>query len=159
LAIEAFARSLLHRYGIVFRKMLERESLMVSWYELCRVYRRLEARGEIRGGYFINGISGEQFALPEAIGSLRSLRKAPAKGQLIAISGADPLNLVGILGPGPRISAVASNHILLQDGMPIAALEAGQVTVLSAEAGEPDAVIERSLRLGKMPSSLRPYYA
>ena len=78
-AIETFARVLLRRYGIVFRRLLERESLRVSWYELGRVYRRLEARGEIRGGHFVNGASGEQFALPEAIGLLRSIRKAASR--------------------------------------------------------------------------------
>ncbi len=78
-AIEAFARVLLRRYGVVSRRMIERESLRVSWFELIRVYRRLEARGEIRGGYFVSGLSGEQFARPEAIGLLRSIRRAHAK--------------------------------------------------------------------------------
>src|SRR5207248_5376436 len=107
-AIEIFARILLRRYGIVFRRLLERESFKVSWYELGRVYRRLEARGEIRGGHFVSGISGEQFALPEAIGLLRSIRKSPTKGELIVISGADPLNLVGVLTPGPRVAAITA---------------------------------------------------
>src|SRR4029077_20141811 len=102
-AIEIFARALLRRYGIVFRRLLEREPLNVSWYELGRVYRRLGARGEIRGGYFLGGISGEQFALPDAIGQLRAIRKQPAQGRLVTLSGADPLNLAGILTPGPRI--------------------------------------------------------
>src|SRR5439155_6703313 len=99
-AIETFARALLRRYGLVFRRLLERESLKATWYDLGRVYRRLEARGEIRGGHFVSGVSGEQFALPEAIGLLRSIRKAPATSRLIPISAADPLNLVGILTPG-----------------------------------------------------------
>src|SRR4029079_119973 len=105
-AIEAFARALLRRYGVVFRRLLERESLRVSWFDLGRVYRRLEARGEIRGGYFVSGVSGEQFALTEAIGLLRSLRKAEPSGRLVALSAADPLNLVSILTPGPRIPAI-----------------------------------------------------
>ena len=92
-ATETFARVLLRRYGIVFRRLLGRESLRVSWYELGRVYRRLEARGEIRGGHFVSGVSGEQFALPEAIGLLRSVRKAEVAGELIVINAADPLNL------------------------------------------------------------------
>src|SRR5262249_37781975 len=87
-AIEEVARVLLHRYGVVFRRLLERESFPATWYELGRIYRRWEARGEIRGGYFVGGIGGEQFALPEAIGLLRSIRKAPAKEQLIALSAA-----------------------------------------------------------------------
>src|SRR5206468_5257944 len=84
-AIEAFARVLLRRYGVLFRRLLERESLEVSWFELSRVYRRLEARGDIRGGHFVSGVSGEQFALPEAIGLLRSLRKRAEAGELIAL--------------------------------------------------------------------------
>src|SRR5213076_1063917 len=113
-AIETFARVLLRRYGVVFRRLLERESLKVSWFELGRVYRRLEARGEIRGGYFVSGVSGEQFALPEAIGLLRSIRKTKPTGELIALRAADPLNLVGILTPGPRVTAITSNRILLR---------------------------------------------
>ncbi|MGB9473807.1 MAG: DEAD/DEAH box helicase, partial [Candidatus Udaeobacter sp.] len=130
-AVEKFARLLLHRYGIVFRRLLERESLPVTWYELGRIYRRLEARGEIRGGYFVGGISGEQFALPEAIGLLRSIRKASLNGQLIPLSAADPLNLQGILTPGPRISAFTANRILFSGGLPIAALEAGEIRKLT----------------------------
>ena len=90
-AVEKFARVLLRRYGIVFRRLLERESLAATWYELGRIYRRWEAWGEIRGGYFVGGVSGEQFALPEAIGLLRSIRKAPPNRELITLSAADPL--------------------------------------------------------------------
>jgi ATP-dependent Lhr-like helicase len=158
-AIEAFARALLRRYGVVFRRLLERESLRVSWYELGRVYRRLEARGQIRGGYFVSGVSGEQFALPEAIGLLRSVRKAPLKGETIAISGADPLNLAGILTPGPRVAAIAANRILLRDGQPLAALEAGNVIPLTPDSSESDRALDRTLRLGTLPAPLRPYYA
>ena len=158
-AIETFARALLRRYGVVFRRLLDRESLRISWYELGRIYRRWEARGEIRGGYFVNGVSGEQFALPEAIGSLRSIRKTAAKGELIAISAADPLNLAGILTPGPRITAIASNRILLRDGVPIAALEAGKITASNGEPSETERAIQLALQVGTMPVSLRPYYA
>jgi ATP-dependent Lhr-like helicase len=158
-AIEAFARTLLRRYGIVFRRMLERESLKVSWYELSRLYRRLEARGEIRGGYFVAGVSGEQFALPEAIGMLRSIRKTTADGELIAISGADPLNLAGILSPGLRIAAITAHRILLRDGVPVAALKGGEVIALEDESLKSDRTIERALRVGKMLPALRPYYA
>jgi len=158
-SIELFAWALLRRYGVVFRRLLERESLAVSWYELGRVYRRLEARGEIRGGYFVGGVSGEQFALPGAIGSLRALRRTDPKQELIAISGADPLNLVGILSPGPRISAIAANRILLRDGVPIAALESGQFVPLDASVHELDAGLQRALRIGSLPSGLRAYYA
>ncbi len=157
--VEAFARVLLRRYGIVFRRLMERESLQVSWFELCRAYRRLEAQGEIRGGYFVNGVSGEQFALPEAVGLLRSIRKVPPTGVLIAISAADPLNLAGILTPGLRIAAINAHRILLRDGVPVAALKAGQLIPMEAQTIEPDQTIERALRVGNLPPVLRPYYA
>jgi ATP-dependent helicase Lhr and Lhr-like helicase len=157
-AVEAFARVLLRRYGIVFRRMMERESLHVSWFELSRAYRRLEARGEIRGGYFVNGVSGEQFALPEAVGLLRSMRKMPTTGALIAISAADPLNLAGILTPGLRVAAIKAHRILLRDGVPVAALKAGQLIPMD-QTIEPDHSIERALRVGNLPPILRPYYA
>jgi ATP-dependent Lhr-like helicase len=158
-AIETFARVLLRRYGVVFRRLLERESLGVSWFELGRVYRRLEARGEIRGGYFVGGVSGEQFALPEAIGLLRSMRKTAPKGELIAISGADPLNLAGILTPGPRIAAITANRLLLRDGVPVAALETGNIMMLENEVLAVTGEIERALRVGKIAGPLRRYYA
>ena len=119
-AVEKFGRVLLHRYGVVFRRLLERESFPVTWYELGRIYRRWEARGEIRGGYFVGGIGGEQFALPEAIGLLRSIRKSQSNGELITLSGADPLNLQGVLTPGARIAALTANRILFFAGLPIA---------------------------------------
>jgi ATP-dependent Lhr-like helicase len=139
--------------------LLERESLKVSWFELGRVYRRLEARGEIRGGYFVGGVGGEQFALPEAIGLLRSLRKSPGEGELLAISGADPLNLAGILTPGRRVACISSNRILLRDGVPVAALEGDEVTSLEGGTAEPAEMIQRALRIGSMPAVLRTYYA
>ena len=156
-ALEKFARLLLHRYGVVFRRLLERESFQISWYELGRIYRRWEARGEIRGGYFIGGVGGEQFALPEAIGLLRSIRKAHPNGELITLSAADPLNLQGILTPGPRIAALTANRILFRDGLPLAALEAGEIHKL-ADTPASDLEIERRLRVGKLPARLRPYY-
>jgi ATP-dependent helicase Lhr and Lhr-like helicase len=158
-SLEAFARVLLRRYGVVSRRIVEKESLRIPWFELIRVFRRLEARGEVRGGYFVGGLSGEQFARPEAIGLLRSVRKAEPKGELIVISAADPLNLVGILSPGPRIAAITSHRILLRDGVPIAALKAGEVISLEPKNGEQDRSIESALRVGKMKPQLRPYYA
>ncbi len=156
-AIEKFARLLLRRYGVVFRRLLERESLGVNWYELGRIYRRWEARGEIRGGYFVGGVSGEQFALPEAIGLLRSIRKTPAKDQLITLSAADPLNLQGILTPGPRIPAFTANRILFRGGLALAALETKEIRKLSNN-GISDSEIETALRVGKLRPSLRAYY-
>jgi ATP-dependent Lhr-like helicase len=97
---------------------------------LLRVYRRLEGRGDIRGGRFVAGFSGEQFALPEAIGALRETRRRKDTAALISISGADPLNLVGILTPGPRLPALTGNRLLYRDGMPIAMLTSGDVRFL-----------------------------
>src|SRR5262249_37073924 len=118
-----------------------------------------EARGEIRGGYFVAGVSGEQFALPEAIGLLRSTRNASPGGELITLSAADPLNLVGILTPGRRITAITANRILFRDGLPLAALEGGQTITLERSAEELNGTIERALHLGSLPVPLRPYYA
>ncbi|HEX4265650.1 MAG TPA: DEAD/DEAH box helicase [Verrucomicrobiae bacterium] len=157
-AQEVFARTLLRRYGVMFRRLLERESLKVSWFELGRVYRRLEARGEIRGGHFVSGVSGEQFALPEAIGLLRSLRKAKPAGELIMLSAADPLNLIGVLTPGPRITAIGANRLLLRDGVPIAALEGGQIINLNGDSETSEQEIEQSLKVGKLSPALRRYY-
>lgn len=149
---------LLRRYGVMFRRLLERESLKASWFELGRIYRRLEARGEIRGGYFVNGVSGEQFALPEAIGLLRSQRKIKPEGELVLLSAADPLNLVGVLTPGPRITAISPNRILLRDGVPVAALEAGRILYLNGVSETSEREVEHSLKVGRLPPALRPYY-
>ena len=118
--IEFLARVLLRRYGVVFRKLLEREPIVPSWRELLHVYWRMEARGEIRGGRFVQGVAGEQFALPDAIATLRTVRRDTGTGKLISISASDPLNLLGILIPGERIPALRSNRILFRDGFPIA---------------------------------------
>ena len=96
-AVELQAWSLLRRYGVVFRRLLTRETNAATWRELARVYRRLEARGEIRSGRFVTGMSGEQFALPDAVERLREVRRIPADGGLVTISAADPLNLTGIV--------------------------------------------------------------
>jgi ATP-dependent Lhr-like helicase len=137
--------------------LLERESFPTTWYELGRVYRRWEARGEIRGGYFVGGVGGEQFALPEAIGLLRSTRKASSNGELITLSAADPLNLQGILTPGARVAAFTPNRIVFRDGLPVAALESGEIRKVSDE-DVPDLQIENALRVGNLRPSLRPYY-
>jgi ATP-dependent Lhr-like helicase len=132
-AVEHVARVVLRRYGVVFWRLLEREAPgLPPWRDLLRVYRRLEARGEVRGGRFVAGFSGEQFALPEAIGELRKIRREPHSGSWISLSGADPLNLVGILTPGPRLAALTGNRLLYRDGLPMAALAAGEVQFLQA---------------------------
>src|SRR6202035_3259833 len=128
---EHLARTLLLRYGVVFWRLLEREApWLPPWRDLLRVYRRLEARGEIRGGRFVAGFSGEQFALPDAVGTLRETRRRKVSGEWIAVSGADPLHLAGILTPGPRLSALTGNRLLYRDGVPTAALSAGDVRFL-----------------------------
>ena len=132
--VEAVAKTLLKRYGVVFRLMLQRESGLPPWRELVRVYRRLEARGEVRGGRFVAGFGGEQFAAPEAVGRLRAVRKMERIGELVVLSAADPLNLVGVLTPEARIAAIHRNRLLLKDGLPIAALEGGQVRRLAASS-------------------------
>ncbi|RUL63413.1 DEAD/DEAH box helicase [Dyella dinghuensis] len=125
--IEYIARALLRRYGVVFWKLLEREApWLPSWRELLRVYHRLEARGDIRGGRFVEGLVGEQFALPEAIGQLRSVRQRPLEQQCICLSGSDPLNLVGTVLAGDRLPALAGARVLYEDGMPVAALVANK---------------------------------
>ena len=127
---ELVARQLLRRYGVIFHKLTVRETGLPQWRELLRVYRRLEARGEIRGGRFVAGFSGEQYALPEAVEGLRATRRKPPDGRLIAVSGADPLNLVGITAPGDRVPAVSGNRVLYRDGVPIVARVAGAVRYL-----------------------------
>ncbi len=127
---EEVAWALLKRYGVVFKRLLEREGIALPWRILLRFYHRLEQRGDIRGGRFVAGISGEQFALPEAIGMLRAIRRAGPQESLISVSAADPLNLVGIIVPGSRITAHTSNRILYQDGAPIASLESGETRFL-----------------------------
>jgi ATP-dependent helicase Lhr and Lhr-like helicase len=127
-AIEHVARTLLRRYGVVFWRLIERETAWLPpWRELLRAYRRLESRGEIRGGRFVAGFSGEQFALPEAIATLRTIRRQPDDEERVIVSGSDPLNLAGILTPGPKVAALTGNRVLYRAGVPVAALVAGEV--------------------------------
>ena len=121
-AVEAVARTLLRRYGVVFKPLLARESIAVPWRDLLREFRRLEARGEIRGGRFVAGFTGEQYALPEAVETLRRVRRAPVDGAIVTLSAADPLNLTGVVCLGERVSATASTRIAFRDGVPIATL-------------------------------------
>ncbi|GAA0418612.1 DEAD/DEAH box helicase [Cocleimonas flava] len=117
--IEFIAWTLLHRYGVIFRKVLERENNLPQWRDLLRVYWRMEARGEIRGGRFVNGVSGEQFALPEALNVLRKSRKNNKADQSITISSADPLNLIGILLPGDKVPVTPLTNISFINGVPV----------------------------------------
>jgi ATP-dependent Lhr-like helicase len=139
---EASARQLLLRYGVVFRDLLARESGLPPWRDLLVALRRLEARGEIRGGRFVTGFVGEQFALPEALDELRALRRpgpgpewsgrdsfAAAGNDVCRVAATDPLNLVGVLSPGPRVPAILGNAVLYLDGQPVASLEAGELVM------------------------------
>jgi len=137
---EAMARQLLRRYGIMLRELLARENQVPAWRTLLGVYRRLEARGEIRGGRFVSGFIGEQFALPEAVDGLRALRRRPPEPQVVMVSAADPLNLVGILTPGPRISPFAQQVILYRAGIPveIGALGAVKSRLQAQDHGTPE---------------------
>lgn len=129
--LEHVAMTLLRRYGVVFWRLLEREAdWLPSWRELLRTFHRLEARGEIRGGRFVSGLAGEQFALPEAIPLLREVRRRPHDGSLIAVCGADPLNLVGTLLPGSKVPALSGNRLVYRDGLPAAVEIAGKQQVL-----------------------------
>ncbi len=118
--LERVARKLLARWGVVLRDLLAREPLAPPWRELLPVYRTLEARGEIRGGRFVAGLSGEQFALPEAVETLRAVRRSPRTGERVELSGADPLNLVGGILPGARVAATLATRVAYLDGVPVA---------------------------------------
>lgn len=119
-AVEAACWMLLNRYGAVFRDLLARESVVPKWRELLLGFRRLEDRGEIRGGRFISSFIGEQFALPAAVESLRATRNLPPADEVVTVSAADPLNLVGVLVPGERVAAISGNSVSYRDGVPIA---------------------------------------
>jgi ATP-dependent Lhr-like helicase len=126
--IEHIAHALLRRYGVVAWRILQREAAWLPpWRELARVYRRLEARGDVRGGRFVASVTGEQFALPEAVAMLRETRRTPVNGSFVSINAADPLNLVGTVLPGTRVPALTNNRILYRDGCPIATLSAGEI--------------------------------
>jgi ATP-dependent Lhr-like helicase len=127
--VQHIASVLLRRYGVVFRALLAREAGLPPWRELLQVYRIMEARGELRGGRFVEGYAGEQFALPEAIGALRGPRRGADEGIWIVISAADPLNLVGVVSPGARVPALTANRVLYRDGIPVAARLAGKVSL------------------------------
>jgi ATP-dependent Lhr-like helicase len=131
-AIETVAWVLLGRYGVMFRRLLARETNGVPWRDLARVYRRLEARGEIRGGRFVTGVTGEQFALPDAVDRLREIRRSAPDDRLITISAADPLNLSGILTEADRVRASAPNRIVYRNGVPLAAMDGDMLRMLTA---------------------------
>ena len=147
---EAVARQLLLRYGILFPELLQRESLFPGWRYLARVLRRLESRGEIRGGRFVSGFVGEQFALPEAADSLRRWRNREPDDRMVIVSATDPLNLAGILTPGPRVAATLGNRLAYHNGLPVAAMDGGEFVPLARAAPE---VLERAGFLLSVPVS------
>jgi len=154
-AVEHLARTLLLRYGVVFWRLIEREApWLPPWRDLLRVYRRLEARGEIRGGRFVAGFSGEQFALPDAVGMLRETRRKPASDDWISLSGADPLNLAGILTPGPKLAALTGNRLLYRGGLPVALLAGGEVQFLADFDTATQWEARKALLRGAVPASL-----
>jgi ATP-dependent helicase Lhr and Lhr-like helicase len=116
--LELLARQYVKRWGVVFRDLLRREPQAPPWRDLVRVYRRLEMRGEMRGGRLVGGFVGEQFATPEAVESLRAIRRSPRKGEVLALSACDPLNLVGLITPGARIPTTLANTVVYKDGVP-----------------------------------------
>jgi ATP-dependent Lhr-like helicase len=129
-AVESVAWIFLRRWGVVFRRLLARESVGVAWRELVRVYRRLEARGDVRGGRFVAGMAGEQFALPEAVDRLREIRRSGPDDRLLTISGADPLNLTGIITPGDRVRTAAGTRLVYRNGVPVAVREGDMLRML-----------------------------
>ena len=188
-AAEEVARILLKRYGVVFKRLLEREGIGLPWRVLLRIYHRLEARGEIRGGRFVAGISGEQFALPEAVAMLRAIRRArtgtmdfgfrspavieSAPGSLavgasaavqtsagedmISVSAADPLNVVGIITPGSRVTGFTSNRILYNNGEPTAVMESGETKFLVELSRSMEWKAKAALMRKATPPTLRTY--
>ena len=154
--VEHVVRTLLRRYGVVFWRLVAREAdWLPPWRELLRCLRRLEARGEIRGGRFVAGVTGEQYALPEAIGSLRETRRRALDGAWISLSGADPLNLVGVLGPGARLPALTGNRVLYRDGTPVALLAGGDVRFLEPLPADQQWAARNALLRRQVPVALR----
>ncbi len=130
-AVEQIVRTLLRRWGVIFWKLLNREaSWLPPWREMIMCCRRLEARGEIRGGRFVAGFAGEQYATPEAVGLLRDVRRKAYTRQFVSLSAADPLNLIGIITPGPRLASLAGNRLLYRDGVPVATYAADAIQYL-----------------------------
>ena len=156
-AVVQLAWTLLRRYGVVFRQLLAREAVAVPWRELILVYRRLEARGEIRGGRFVGGFSGEQFALPEAVTLLRKTRASRPTGDVLVISAADPLNLTGLITRGERIAALAGTRIGYRDGVPAYVLEGGRLRSLDPEGAPPEPAVKREMTSRRVLPALRGY--
>jgi len=155
--MRALARIFLNRYGVVFRKLLEKESFAPPWRDLVRALRLLELRGEVRGGRFVSGATGEQFALPEAVASLRDTRRKKSTGELVSLSASDPLNLMGIITPGKRVSSHYKNRVLYRDGVPAAYKEGAEIRLLSEfDNGEEWSIKQKLIKRNFSPK-LKPY--
>jgi ATP-dependent Lhr-like helicase len=156
---EIMAMMLLKRYGVVFRKLAEKEKLLFLWYDMLKIYRKMEAQGTIRGGRFVDGFGGEQYALPEAVSAMRSLKKKEPEDILISISASDPLNLTGYITPGRRIAAFHGNRILYSKGSPVAFKEGKEIGFF----GNPDQGTQWNLMKllvhREVQPELRPYLA
>lgn len=155
-SVEHIARVLLKRYGVVFRKLLDNETGLPPWRDLLYVYRRMEARGELRGGRFVDGFAGEQYALPEAMQTLRRIRNQANEEALVAIAATDPLNLTGSITAGERVARQANNRILYRDGVPIATSVGGEVNYLEAVAPEVQWEIKTTLLRQIRPEHFHP---
>jgi ATP-dependent Lhr-like helicase len=145
---ETIARQLVKRYGVVFRDLLARETQAPPWRDLVRIYRRLEMSGELRGGRLVGGFVGEQFAAPDAVDALRATRREEKQGEIVRLSACDPLNLVGIATPGPRVQATLANEVVFKDGVPqqdhfIGAYARRAATETSLPSGSTSAVSSR----------------
>ena len=147
--LNSWAILLLRRYGIVFRDLLTRETVAPAWWELTQVYRRMEARGEIRGGRFVAGVGGEQYAMPEAVEAVR--RSHAEENSWVIVSAADPLNLAGIVLSGVRVPAVRGNRLLFHNGRLSAALQAGELKFFENFPDETKEKVSRALRLTQLP--------
>lgn len=156
-ALQFSADRLLKRYGVVFRRLVEREAWTPPWRDLVRMLRKMEARGEIRGGRFVESISGEQFALPEAVTKLRAIRREKPDQAMVALSAVDPLNLLGSVIPGDKVAALAQNRVLYQNGVPIAVLESGAFRTLVKVPENEEWVLREALIRTVVPPRLRPY--
>jgi ATP-dependent helicase Lhr and Lhr-like helicase len=128
---EAIAEQLLVRWGVVFRDVVARETIALPWRDVVWALRRMEARGTARGGRFVTGFAGEQFALPEAVDQLRSVRRRERSSEVVRVSATDPLNVAGILLPGPRITSVRTNTVVFEDGVPVTSVDTAFAAVAS----------------------------
>jgi ATP-dependent Lhr-like helicase len=154
-AVEHVVKTLLRRWGVIFWKLLAREaSWLPPWRDIVRCCRRLEARGEIRGGRFVAGFSGEQYAAPEAVALLREVRRRPYTQQYLALSGADPLNLIGIITPGARLPSLTGNRLLYADGLPIATFAAGEVQFLEKLGPKEEWEAQNAVQRRHVPAAL-----